>query len=106
MSESSSDDVRVADAPDRSRYEITVDGNVAGFADYQLDKGRIVFTHTEVDDAYQGQGVAGQLARAVLDAARQRSLQVTPQCDYIAGYIGKHSEYAELVDEQDRSLIE
>ena len=38
--------------------------------------------------------MAGQLARSVLDAARQRSLTVTPQCDYIAGYIGKHSEYA------------
>jgi len=67
---------------------------------------RLLFTHTEVDDAYQGQGVAGQLARSVLDAARQRSLTVTPQCDYIAGYIGKHSEYADLVGEGDRALIE
>ncbi len=106
MSAQSNGDVHVTDTPDRSRYEIAVAGKVAGFAQYQLQGERIVFTHTEVDDAYQGEGIAGHLARAALDSARQRSLQVTPKCDYIAGYIRKHPEYTDLVDEQDRSLIQ
>ncbi len=106
MSMQSNGAVDVADAPENSRFEITVDGKLAGFAQYRLSEQRMVFMHTEVDDEYQGQGIAGQLARAALDAARQRSLYVTPKCDYIAGYIRKHPEYAELVDEQDRSLIE
>lgn len=106
MSMQSNGAVDVADAPANSRFEITVDGKLAGSAQYRLSEQRMVFTHTEVDDEYQGQGIAGQLARAALDAARQRSLHVTPKCDYIAGYIRKHPEYAELVDEQDRSLIE
>lgn len=106
MSEPSSADVRVADAPERSRYEITVDGKLAGFAAYHLHPDRIVFTHTEVDDAYQGQGIAGQLAAEALDSARERSLRVTPKCEYIAGYIRKHAEYVDLVDEEHRSLIQ
>jgi len=106
MSAQSNGDVHVTDASEKSRYEIVLDGKVAGFAEYQLQGERIVFTHTEVDDAHQGEGIAGQLAGAALDSARQRALQVTPKCDYIASYIRKHPEYADLVDEKDRSLIQ
>ena len=60
----------VADAPERSRFEITVDGAVAGFALYKLAPGRITFVHTEIDDAYAGHGLgashdAGALIRVI-----------------------------------------
>lgn len=106
MSEQSGAQVRVRDASGESRYEITVDGELAGFAEYRRDPGRIVFTHTEVDDAYTGQGVAGQLAAAALDSAREQSLRVRPECSYIAGYIRKHPEYVDLVGDEDRALIQ
>ena len=51
------------------RYEILVDGAVAGFAAFQESETHIAFTHTEVDDAYQGKGLASQLAgEAIADA--------------------------------------
>lgn len=60
-------DVVVADAPERHRFEITVDGVLAGFTRY-LDKGdERIFPHTEVKDEYAGQGLATQLIRAALD---------------------------------------
>lgn len=59
-----------------------------------------MFTHTDVDDAYSGQGLAARLARTALDTARDRRLRVTPLCPYIAGYIRKHPEYVDLVDEK------
>ena len=68
----------VADAPERSRFEISVDGALAGFAVYRLAPGRITFVHTEIDDAYAGQGLGGQLARAALDDVRGRGLAVRP----------------------------
>jgi predicted GNAT family acetyltransferase len=87
----------VTDAPERSRFEITVDGALAGFAFYRLRPGRITFVHTEIDDAYAGRGLGGQLARAALDAARARGLAVRPDCPFIKGWIAKHPDYADLV---------
>lgn len=91
------DTVEVADVPERSRFEILVDGAVAGFAIYRLAPGRITFVHTEIDDAYAGQGLGGKLARAALDTARARGLAVRPDCPFIKGWIAKHPDYADLV---------
>jgi predicted GNAT family acetyltransferase len=81
-----------------SRYEAVVDGEVAGFAAYQLADRIIVFTHTEVDPAYEGQGIASQLARAALDDVRESGeRQVLPLCAFISGWIGKHPDYTDLL---------
>ncbi len=98
-------EILVRDAPDRSRFEITVDGRLAGFAEYRSRPGRIVFTHTEVDDAYQGQGLASRLIRAALDHARRGNLVVTPLCAYVAAFIRRHPDYLGLVDEAHRDRV-
>lgn len=105
MDEAAEPEVLVRDAPDRSRFEITVDGKLAGFSEYRSRPGRIVFTHTEVDDAYQGRGLAGRLVRAALDRARRLELEVTPLCPYVANYIRRHPEYLDLVDEHHRAQL-
>jgi predicted GNAT family acetyltransferase len=97
--------VTVADAPDRSRFEITVDGALAGFAEYHLRPGRIVVTHSEIDDAFQGRGLAGRLTRGLLDTVRERGLEVTPLCPYTANFIRRHPEYLDLVDEKHRAGV-
>lgn len=91
-------EVRVDDVPERSRFEVSVDGAQAGFAEYAIRSGRMVLPHTVVDGSYRGQGLAGELARVALDSARARDLRVVPECSYIADYITKHPEYADLVD--------
>jgi uncharacterized protein len=97
--------VTVTDAPERSRYEITVDGELAGFADYHARPDRIVITHSEIDDAYQGRGLASTLTRAALEGVRAKGLLVTPLCPYTASYIRKHPEYIDLVDEKHRAAV-
>lgn len=90
--------VQVSDAPDRHRYEAAVDGRVAGFAAYaDTDQGVRVFTHTEVEPAYGGRGVGGALVRGALDDVRARHLAARPLCPFIAGWIDRHPEYADLV---------
>lgn len=86
----------VTDNAEQRRYEIHVGGEVAGFAAYRRRPGELVFTHTEVDPAYEGQGLGGRLARAALDDARTRGLAVVPVCPFIASYIDRHPEYADL----------
>lgn len=87
----------VTDNAEQSQYEIHVDGEVAGFAQYHRSDDRIEFFHTVVDDAYEGQGLASKLARYALDEARRDGALVVPTCKYFRGYIEKHEEYQDLV---------
>jgi predicted GNAT family acetyltransferase len=91
------DDLEVSDNPDLSRVEAHVGGTLAGFAAYRERSGRRVFTHTEVDPAFEGQGVGGALARTALDKARADGVGVVPLCPYIEAWIAKHPDYADLV---------
>lgn len=90
--------VEVADNTELSRYEARIDGAVAGFAKYRRRPGRIIFTHTEVDPAFEGSGVGGVLARGALDAVRaDGSLTVVPLCPFIRAWIERHHDYQDLV---------
>ena len=92
-----SDDVRVADAPADSRFEIRVGGELAGFVTYRRHPDYIVFVHTEIFDKWEGHGLGSKLARAALDWARAEGLRVVPRCPFIAAYIKGHAEYADLI---------
>jgi predicted GNAT family acetyltransferase len=88
---------QVSDNAAESRYEIRVDGRLAGFAQYRVRDGAVVFTHTEVDEEYEGQGVGSALARGALDDVRSRGARAVPLCPFIKGYIDRHPEYRDLV---------
>jgi len=93
----------VVDRPERHRFEVLADGKVAGYADYQLSPGEILFTHTEIDEAYEGKGLGSVLVRHALDDARGRGLAVLPMCPFVRGWIGKHEDYLDLVPASSRS---
>ena len=88
-------DVRRNDAA--RRYELELDGRVAGFIDYREQGDALCLVHTEVEPAYEGQGLAAKLARGALDDARASGRKVVPTCSYVARYIERHPDYAELV---------
>ncbi len=90
--------VEIVDHPEYGVFEARVDGEHAGGAYYRLDQGRVVFTHTEVDPKFQGQGVGAALAARALDAVRDSGRRAVPLCPFIAAYIDHHAEYANLVD--------
>jgi hypothetical protein len=94
---STSADPVVTDNPARSRYELHLDGELAGFVSYRLRGQAIELLHTEVDPRFQGGGLAATLAQASLDDARGRHLAVLPTCPYIRSWIRKHPDYADLV---------
>ena len=84
--------MNVLHQPEAHRFVIHLDGYVAR-VDYALRPGAIVLKHTEVPDALGGRGVGSALARHALDWAAAQGLKVDPQCDFMRGYIDKHSEY-------------
>jgi hypothetical protein len=83
--------------PELARYEIHVDGKVAGFTQYRQRGDVIDFVHTEIDDAYEGHGLGGQLARGALDAVRAEGRRVIATCPFIRGWIEKHEDYQDLL---------
>ncbi len=90
-------DLVVADNPDKARFEVLADGELAGFLQYHLEGDEIAFTHTQTDDRFRGQGIAGILVQASLDAARERHLAVLPYCPFVRNWITGHREYVGLV---------
>jgi predicted GNAT family acetyltransferase len=67
--------VAVLDVLERSRFEVRVDGELAGFAEYRLRPPLIAFTHTLIDPRFEGQGLATHLIRAALSEARSAGLE-------------------------------
>jgi predicted GNAT family acetyltransferase len=87
----------VADNAGKRRYEILVDGQLAGASYYHDGDGARVLTHTEVGEEWEGQGLGSRLIAGALDDIRARGLSVTPVCPFTAAYIERHPEYQDLV---------
>ncbi|MEO6827089.1 MAG: GNAT family N-acetyltransferase [Microbacteriaceae bacterium] len=83
--------------PENSRYALVRDGETIGFADYEVQGNVILFTHTEVDPEYQGQGLAAQLVHEALEDVRTTTdLRLIPLCSYVSAWLGRHPEYQDL----------
>src|SRR5438034_9720751 len=80
----------------QSRYEIHLDGKLAGFAKYRLSGARTVFTDTEIDPAFEGHGLGSTLARGALDEVRRGGRTVVPLCPFIKDCVDRHPEYQHL----------
>jgi predicted GNAT family acetyltransferase len=90
-------DVSVIDNPKAHRYEIWFDGARAGYTQYRLDGDATVFMHTEIDPAFEGHGLGSRLASSALDDVRAHGRSVVALCPFIASYIRKHPQYADLI---------
>lgn len=77
------------------RFEAVVDGGAA-FLDYRRHGNVLVLVHTEVPPELEGRGIAGGLARAALQYAREQGLRVEPRCSFVVSYLERHPEYADL----------
>jgi len=91
------DGIEISDAPDRGRYELSVDGQVVGFTEYHTRPGLIAFVHTEIDESVQGRGLGDALIRFALEDARNRDLAVLPFCPFVKAFIESHREFEALV---------
>ena len=97
-------DVATSHNPEAHRYEAHIDGELAGFSEYQLTDQLVIFTHTEVGEEFGGMGVGSTLARFALDDVRaDGQRQVLPLCPFIKGWIDKHPDYQDLVHVVPRS---
>jgi len=98
--------VEVADNRELDRYEVHVDGQLAGFAQYRLTGERITMFHVEVGAEFEGRGIGSQLAKAALDDVAARGLELIPRCPFVAAYVRRHPDpYLDLVAEPLRDSV-
>jgi predicted GNAT family acetyltransferase len=90
-------DITVSRNDSKHRYEAHLHGRRVGFSQFRMAPGQVTFTHTEVDDEVEGQGIGSTLARRALDDVRARGEKVVAECPFIKEYIERHPAYADLL---------
>jgi|SRR3954449_6798521 predicted GNAT family acetyltransferase len=95
----------IRDNAEKHRFEADLGDGSLAIAEYGLRPGKIIFTHTEVPAAHEGQGIGSALIRFALSAARERGLQVIPICPFFAAYIKEHTEEQDLLDPAFRKTL-
>jgi predicted GNAT family acetyltransferase len=91
--------IEVVDNPQTFRYEVFVSGENVGFCSYRQFEDVVLLPHAEVSPNVRGRGIGGALARGALDDLRRQDRKVVPLCPFIADFIRRNPEYADLVAE-------
>ena len=78
------------------RFELTLEGKLALLEYVEQGGNLLIFTHTFVPHELRGQNVAARLTRYALEDARRQGKKVVPQCSYVAAYMERNKEYADL----------
>jgi predicted GNAT family acetyltransferase len=91
-----SDPITVTHNAAAHRYEAITDGHLS-ICEYELADGKMIFTHTVVPPELRGRGIAEKLVRAALADARATGRKVVPACSYVAKFIERHKEFADLL---------
>ncbi len=93
----------VQDNPTSSRFEITVDGELAGFVDYRKHGDEYALPHTRIFTQFEGQGLGSVLVSGALAEIAGRGGTVLPYCPFVPKVIRDHPEYVDLVPEAQRA---
>lgn len=89
----------IVDNQERKRFEMQVNEYTA-YSEYILtSKGIIFLTHTEVPKAIEGQGIAFEMIRQILENIEERQLKLMPLCPAVAAFIRRHPEWKRLLVE-------
>jgi predicted GNAT family acetyltransferase len=96
----------VHDNASESRFEITVDGRLAGFVDYRREGDEYALPHTRVLPEFEGRGIGSQLIVGALDEIAARNGTVLPYCPFVPKVIRDHPEYLDLVPVAQRATFE
>jgi predicted GNAT family acetyltransferase len=91
------DSPRVVDNPSELRYELWVGDTLAGLIRYTREDEVVTMVHTEIEPEFEGEGFGSALVSGALDSVRAKSKRVRPLCPFVAAYLKRHPEYADLV---------
>lgn len=82
----------VTDNESERRFELRVDGELAGWIDYRRAGDTVALTHAEVRQELRGQGYAETMTREALADLKRRGLKAQPVCPYVVAYVRRNPE--------------
>lgn len=88
------------------KFTIGVEGKTVGLAAFADHDGQRVFHHTEVDEAFGGRGLATIVIGEALAATRDQGLRIVPVCPSVVSYVKKHTEFADIVDQPTKAVLD
>ena len=89
-----------SDTPPTVTHDVSLqrfEATGGSYLSYTFEGDRVVFDHTYVPDEFRGQGLAAALTRSALEEARHRGWKIIPRCSYIATFIARNPEFADVV---------
>ncbi len=90
--------ITVTDNPELSRFEAHLDGELAGYLDYEASDGVLDLTHTQVASAFEGRGIGSTLIHESLDAIRaDEHHKIVATCPFVKRWVERHPDYADLL---------
>ena len=95
-------DLRIEDHPETKRYEAWRGDTLTAYVEYSVLATGLLIAHTEVLPAFEGQGIGGAIARYVLEDMRAKAQKIIPVCQFFVGYLRRHPEYLDVVNEDSR----
>jgi len=88
-------DSRVTDNESESRFELRLDGELAGIIDYRRAGDTVALTHAEVRPELRNRGHAETMTREALADLKRRGLKAQPVCPFVVAYVRRHPEAIE-----------
>jgi uncharacterized protein len=98
------DNLEMTENAAAQHYEAKVGGDVKAFIEYRPTADALMLTHTEVEADMEGRGVGSALVKYALEDIQSRGLKLVPMCPFVAAYIQRHREYADLVKPEHRAM--
>ena len=91
------DDIMIAFEENRCRSVALDGGAVIGECDFTADGSTWTITHTGVDPAYGGRGIAKRLVVRVIEEARAKQARILPLCSYAARMMTGSEAYSDVL---------
>ena len=85
-----------------NRYQIRVDGELAGFTQFRDRDAQRVFIHTEITG---GKGLSSVLIEHALAHTREEGERIVPVCPAVARHLAKHDGFTDITDPVDRDVL-
>lgn len=105
MSSESNETIEVRKNSALDRFELYVDGYLAGVAAYQDTANERAFVHTEIYPQHEGQGYGRKLVQGALDQTRAAGFGILPMCPMVHHFVESRPEYLALVPQWSRERL-
>lgn len=92
--------IEVEETGSKGRYVIRQGEDEAEMTFTKVGQHQLIIDHTEVPDAFRGQGIGARLVARAVEDARAAGKTIIPLCPFAASQFRRHPEWADVLKKQ------